>query len=1011
MAIPCFKQKRFWKAYSHFLFAPNDQNTGLLQLADALAQKLPEDRPLKVLCLGVGVGVFEYSILAAIRARCAFPLEVHGIDLASETLPIAEAVLQNLELTRFPSSVDFAEFVAKHWTEQKSEHPHMRCLDLDGRRSQLESELASTHSGANPWEADFPSLFYERIQDITPADGFDIITACNCLSHMHWWRPALCNALGMLREGGLLLYSRVDGDVNYLDWDQQPERWLLDERAHGNAGTLIHDMMRRFFHGLPPLRSELLLRAQSRAINPWEMLDLLERLPLKDLDTHRRFEYFTRNRMSPQDVYDIMHTCGISPFRRAKDVLEKAQHRVKYNYEVEAGRLLSAFSGREPEITRNRIRWHCYQAPSRERLSNSSLFRRFATSLRCESNAVESDNSSVAEYELLEASIVAHNSFKSPTVEIEHFSHFSRDLLLSGTLRQTTSFGVVGPRLIRQGALRTAICFLNPLHPNHSLNDLISNICLRQIRDYSNSGILLKYVVPAFNVPVVFSYVKSECAHSKQSSIDMRFVRYRSFLEICFTVTLPLSFRSDIVKSQAFIDSKGLIDTSINFYFQNQDNQRRMRPGSRSRPSFVLEVPTILEDQLKSFASAADGISKCFEHYNFTGAFEALTRSWQNNDFFGTDSRTDWAKVFSKEMAEAIYWQALIPKWKKSVIYPATYADPKSHGVKADDFLILFYDENLSHGDVRHEYRKVTLMFDRLNMRRLATSSEASGVEETLAAFSHELSHQTRVLFTNRLRKVSDIFEVNQFPRTNDEGNPNDWPESAGKITVDPSLVSEIKDWLVCPSPKLINSIRDYLMLWAGSPGSLSTLIPNLTCLTQLIRFAVEMAQGTIVAKKMKDISPRGIPAIRIAETDIHSLKGMFPEVTITGDEFAVDSISLATEKGEVVVDLFLRAMAAAISNAFHHAPSITDRVQISLKEQHDGVLFAVRNPMRSASNAIPRSDGSAAVIRSCLRRIDKDTSDPICGKDAKNPELWLTRFLLPFKVSYRDEIIEWRKH
>lgn len=1014
MTLEGYRRIEFWRAYCKFFFAPSEGNFGLLQLTDSLVKELPHGRPIKVLCLGIGVGGFEYPMLSALHSRLGYPLEVFGVDSAPETLPVADAVFRDLDPHRFPSSGAFADFIASSWTNNCIPSQRMRCLDLDGRWP-TGGECQDLEESRQPWKKDFPSRWHDKIQDIIPQNGFDVITAAFCFHHMQWWRPALCNALRMLREGGLLMLSRVDGDVNYLDWNQ-PEPWLTKEREVTESGTLVRDMMQRFY-AIDRLRVEWLVRAQAGAIKPWEQIDLIEKMPLEDLGLHRheRFEYHTRNIMAPRDVLDIIDTCGLSSFRWAKAILGESQ------YKGELNKLSVAFESREPDVTRNRIRWHCYRVPSEDVLKTSGLFRRFATSLPSTSTETTSkDEYSVLYYEFVEASVVAHNSFKTTlsraNVKTEDFASFLRDLSLSGTLCHTTPFGVMGQRLVRQEAFKTALCFLNPLGPSSSLTELMAYLCLRQthLSNFSNSNVLLKQVLPEFRVPVVFSYIRGKSTELGQSSVALQFQRYRSFLEICFVIKLPEDFLEKIINTKEFGSLKKIIDTAVVASCLNQINKEVYPdPGAPRRASFVLNVPDIPNDELPEFSKATISISERFScDFGLNLAMDSLSRSWRQSGYFDEKSKKDWSTVFSREMVETFFWLCLIPNWQKTVIYPATYSDPRGNAVQADDSLILFYDKPLSEDDLRHEYRKVTLMFDELNMRRLATLGEASGTDDMLNSLSHELSKQTTVLFSNRLRKMSDIFEVNDIPRTNDTRDSNDWPAPAGKVAVAPANGAKIGEWLVCPSPTLFESLRNYLVLWAGSPGALNKQICNVKTLEDFIKAAVAVAKWGCVAVKAKDISPKDMEKVRAAEEQAKKDFESLPEIKITMNEEGNPLLHLSgvTEpsKRELVLNLIFRAIASAVANALQHTKPGDGDVEIDVQPEFNGMWFVVRNPAHPSQDEGHNLDGTAGVIRSCLRRIDKDGADPDFGMDPARPGVWRTRFFCPSKAKYRNDTVEW---
>jgi SAM-dependent methyltransferase len=1030
-----YSKCEFWEAYARFFFAAEPEQGKISDLADSLAHHLSTripypDQQTNVLCLGVGVASFEYPILSAIERASGRRIIATGIDSAGFPLHVSSMLLTNLQRT-FRSSWDFADYIKELWPScpPPEEDGRFFKFDLDGRGN-------VPLSPDRPWSGDYPSPWHQQLRErgLVPKDGFDVITAAFCFHHIHWWRPALCNALRLLRPGGLLLLSQVEGDVSFLDWNQ-PEPWLSNERGGGEFG-LVQRMMDAFWQH-PELHRHLLKRPQAGAIRPWSQIDLMERLPLKRVPGTEDKVYFAHNRMRPSDVVAIMETRGLSPFRMAMDYL-KSERKYRDHLNQISGRFCI---DNRPLPTINRICWHSFQSPGVRALNRSTLLRKFTASPTPTSPDAKPPVQ-LWEYELLEASAVAHETFHGKTIEERAFIDFLRQLILSGTLCNGTPFGVLGQRLVKQEKFSAALCFANPLCPPHSMAELMLYMCLRQahLRAFSNSNVLLKTILPRFNTPVVFSYVRDVCQNNEAPSVTLVFQRYRSFLEMRFRIALPPDFLSKVGKTQAFKDVIAIVQASLSSSMPETAVSQEY-PRKR-RASFILPVSVISDASKNLFCNSTQAVADIFrKDFALDWAHQCLTRSRTLCGHFGAsedspNNETLMEQAFSVEMVETLYWLCLIPQWQETVIFPATYSNPKGEGVSADDSIIFFYSQKLPPSHIRHEYRKVSLMFDQLNMRRLATYGEEVGLYEQLSSLSHELSKQTSVLFNNRLRPLSTMFQVGKLPRTTVPGDKDDWPVPLGTIGVPTQFEEDVASWLVAPNPKLFASLQDYLVLWAGAPGALKRLAGEIATLEDFLNQAVKIACGSRVASVMEGSKPKCMDDIKSAEAFANQLSERLPKVDIVFKDENPDIARNARinwnrdpDEGseyERVLNLCFRALIAAVGNALQHTKeggrvdiSITtqkvswihiknemgEQVKIKASTSHHGVLVVVLNPVRDPKDdSQPSVDGSAGVIRSCLRLMDKNTSYPESEPSRDTPGFWTTTFLLPCPATFRDK-------
>lgn len=1022
-----YDKHEFWEAYCRFFFACGDEQVGLKQLASALAESLPSEslpqkRPLDVLCLGIGVAGFEYPLLSSLQTHFDHPIRVVGLDKSPNTLNVSSRLCVDLT-QEFNSAEEFAAFVEECWTKPHND-PNFVATDLDGR--------GKNPLPGKPWTGDDPSDWFNRLDPkIVPEGGFDVVIAAFCFHHVHWWRATLCNALQMLCPGGLLLLSQVDGDVSLLDWNQQ-ETWLLNERQHETLGPLERVMSAFWNH--PYLRKHMLESGQAGAVRPWPQLDLLDRLPLDRIPDCASHHYFARNTLTPSGLEAIMRTAGLSPFRRAKDHFLtniKDEQQASEAYKAHVRSACSLLEGISQFPTANRIRWHAYRKQDASRFASDPLVRKFQTLVDAAGiPAIDQSHSrAIAEFELMEASAVAHDTFHSTVLDNKAFENFVEKLILSGSLNSQTPFGVMGQRLVRQEKFTSSsFCFANPLGGGASINELMLYMCLRQaeseagfnysLKDFSNSNTLLNGILPLFNVPVVFSYIQdysAKCQQDKspdQPDIVLEIERYRSFLEIQFRIRIPAQCREKILENPSFQRSLEIVSQAVSALITGQT------VGDRA--NFVIPIPEFEGEVRKEFDQQVSQVRQLFQDkpFDLQSTHANFERSWArlsalaNLETPGGDPKIAERRIqhlkdiFPQAMIESIYWLCLIPEWHQVVIYPAAYSDSDGQGFRADDSLILFYADRLTEFAIQHEFRKVALILDQLNMRRLATSGEARGLIDYNQSMSHELAKQTNVLFGKRLMPLSSVFHIKGLTRTAEDNDR--WLSPVGSIdlgNMELDAVTDIGNWRICPTPKLLNALKSYLFLWAGAKSALNEIAENrpLTSFDDLIGLGIRIALSGTVAHDFRDevLSFEGVTRANLRYEDKLSELPVFvcehsEPCDILWNEREGDA------KLEVVFILLLRALVGAFQNALQHTEKKQNaKIRYSYRLQADGILVTIENPLmhRDSEGALVGADGTWGVIRNCLRLLDKDTTFPKCGP---KENVWRTRLLLPNPARYK---------
>lgn len=333
-----------------------------------------------------------------------------------------------------------------------------------------------------------------------------------------------------------------------------------------------------------------------------------------------------------------------------------------------------------------------------------------------------------------------------------------------------------------------------------------------------------------------------------------------------------------------------------------------------------------------------------------------------------------------------------------SALYVPLYCDPRSSEFSAAVDKIL------------HLARAVGMPLSNIHDLSITRrEAEIEGIDLVIDAMSHELSKQTTALFSNRLRRLSDIFVVNDLPRTNDRLDFNDWPESAGSVSVDTPFEDQVANWLVCPVPELLAEIRSFLIIWAGSPGSLAQVGGQTDAVREFVKAAAELGIRGRLAEMLMAYSPASLEMCRAVLNKAAKERSQLSPVVIkfTGIEVKlVRPDSMDNPKHQNLPIRLFRAVAAAVSNAVKHSSAIGD-ITLTVCADQKRLAFIIRNHRRDPASAHPYHDGTRQVIESCLRGIMANMDDIRYGPDPNDETYWITGFEYPRQVMYRDDMVK----
>ncbi len=289
------------------------------------------------------------------------------------------------------------------------------------------------------------------------------------------------------------------------------------------------------------------------------------------------------------------------------------------------------------------------------------------------------------------------------------------------------------------------------------------------------------------------------------------------------------------------------------------------------------------------------------------------------------------------------------------------------------------------------------------------------GVGDTLDSLSHELSKQTTVLFGNRLQLMSRLFKINNLERTNDTTDPRDWPESAGNVSTLKEHEQRLSRWLICPVPELLNSLKDFLFLWAGTSASTPHYDLESASIESFVGAAVTVAKGARLASLMKDFSPESVDAGEQAARLHRQYLSEMPEVQ---PHWALAGARIVAPAGEgeerkhqqIVLSRIFRAIVAAISNALEHSGRTRQPITLDVTCGDERFKVTVRNKCDEcdAEDAGCRPDGTRAVIRNSLAHLNKGDPDVYFDRDPDNGDYWLTTFSVAACATHRGRAVRW---
>lgn len=1031
-----YENLAFWRTYAE-LYWPDlnfsssaTEAESLGQFSTGIARKLNKshsDKPLNILLLGSGFGGVELPVLYHLkdylkkkhnRSLCCI-----FIDRAETPLRLAAHILKE-GFDGLPRSADqllgrFAGFEdaahdaqnlindASNW--QKVPYPQQTIKALTPRggdafyffQDDLNWEPNAFPQAPSAWLKRLDCCFQQRQQ-------FDLIFAAFSFFHIDWWRSVAMDALSRLNPNGLFLHAKVEGDEG------------LFEGRIGCHGSKNNNIAKKIFldgfFSHPEVAEEVAKspRANS-ASQPLAIESLLAKLTDFGLsetsNTVAANGYTVTPRVGAQTYGRLLKTRGFSTFRNIASQLDEG-HPGKYDSICDEA-IANVAEKSELDVLQIHFRWNIYQ------LHNPQLFQAFPLRHRfqrirkptiAESSASALHDSYVTAYELSNP-LRLHKRIED---EFELAKALGRRLNVQGLLHdQCLAFELgLWPKQGRTSwsYAANALCHDAEI-VGRTLEEVATYLALLDRRsevmhrNFSNTKALLEAILPMFNKAPVLIYDLERADYSLRHTTKLDYEEFR--------FTIP---RLGVTEQQAWgtelAHIRSWLQTTV---FARARDESSEEPDD---PADVLTSSRLAGDAANTCAGGA--LKRLFgliadSPERLESICSRLIASFSASSDLPEDDKRQILDALTPPMAFTLRCLKLMSEAKQIVFYPARYE--LEQGGFGKDVIICVYSRCLSEKEVTAEYHKFDQFFDEIKMHRLELSSRSGGVEETIQAFSHEIAHQTSRLFGTRWQELGKVFDLNGGESMGSRKGVNDWPKSAGSLTVAPKDIGCVSKWLVCPTPNILHSAKSLLYLWSGSPSWAAELnLKNEDDAKTIVKKVWDVALGAAVAV---DIKNRPMPKSVKAALDYDNLQTCKligacsnPTITIRGEPsfswIVADQTTANSELLSKAQSLFVRAFVAASLNTIVHAGAMQQApaIEVCVVCSETEIVYSLSNSCTSGDTKNSHDDGTKAVLSLCVRQMGGDVSKVkhFCDTD----ERWVTEFSLPRIAVLRGQPVQW---
>ncbi len=608
-----YSSQEFWTAYASLLYCPpaklGEETVG--QQEPTLRQRLFQwfdegrkrgclEREIRVLCLGMGVGTFDFPVLRLIDEcrRAVAPkrqLKVLGIDSQAAPLACARQIFPRLSVAQFPSSgkefsiavgttvwptapetlqpsthgvmtvpklsdTDWTPWMDP-WVDRTSDGQSMLscCVyDLDCLQPESSMENASDRLSADCMSdgqmnilRTMPSDWAKHVRNHVPG-GFDLVISAFCLHHLYWRRVVAIEAASLLTDTGLFLLGTMDRS------DAQAFQGI----QRGDSSRAVNRASEIFLAKLGSQRTsyERRQRSLAGAHQQSEIIDLLNHAGMKR-ETFAPVRY--SNLITPKTgLVDLIKTRGLTPFRHLETLLHSEV------YEACQKTVEDIIGGLGEEEFQCNAVWHAFNFPQDDRSAfvQNRVTRKFALQDDAPSHFGRHGDCNLQhfarnEYELLETQVIA-NEVPAGIDDPDWVKALVGVSVATGLWHSSMDVGCFGLSAKTARGMKGFQLFYNPLARNKTqVNDdltgsdglyanlagLSAYLLSRRVefpsREYSNSGVLLGFL-PLFPLPPVFHYKFNRDANGSvghtnpgfRSPVTLKW--HRSFIEVILEIRL-----------------------------------------------------------------------------------------------------------------------------------------------------------------------------------------------------------------------------------------------------------------------------------------------------------------------------------------------------------------------------------------------------------------------------------------------------------------------------------------
>lgn len=999
-----YEDFKFWRAYAELYWPDLEGNRDLKKFGDGLADLLPRrqlDEPVTILILGCGFGGVELPVLYHLKRKCKARLRCICIDRASLPTLFAAHILRNgieglpRNSEQLVSSLqEFKKVQSRRPVAGGSVAPRQPVSPSDG------DEFIFINDDLN-WEPNVfppkPSAWQSRLDAHLPASQrFDLIFAAFSLFHIDWWRCVVMESANRLKPDGLLLHAKVEGDENIFEG-----RMGCSDSDNSTARQFFLEGL--FYHPqVEPIAKSPRDGSASQPLAIEAFLSRLEDFGFSRLADFRNTPagtfpdgYTVPARVGLATYSALLKTKGFSTFRRIADQLGEDKYR-----SICASIRKSVGKGAAIDTLAIFFHWTAYRLSIPSSLNQFPLGHRFLRKpkpLNLDPSVRALDDAYVTSHELSNP-LRLHERLDD---EQQLAQKLGRRLNLQGLLHDdcvALEFGLYP----KQGNRTTWSFAGNALYYDSDVvRRTVEEVALYLMllaersrviqRNFSNTKALLETILPMFQKAPVLIYDLEQDGYSLRHDTRLEFEEFRFGVPSLGAEEREV-WDKGVNQMRSWLAEKA---------FSQKGQALRDDPDN---PPDVLTAPKSCSEG--AFLRLFDQIYQ--PPTRLETICEQIGKSFRGSCELPELVQEKIIQTVTPAMAFTLRCLKLLSKVKQVVFYPARYE--LEEGGYGKDLIICVYSRTLSVSEITSEFHKFDQFFDEIKMHRVASSSRTGGVEETIRAFSHEISKQTSMLFGTQLQSFGAIFRVNDLTRQNNVKDETDWPEEAGTVLVNNTYKEFIASWLVCPTPIALESVRSLLRLWGGSPEWTSELGfaagQDLIC---VIKRCWAIALKAAIAVDLKNEGKAGDIESAVSINGIQSSSSWKSVPQLVPDVggsvgFAWHSGGVSAKDQEaisMIQSFFIRALVAAATNAITFASKMTDsRVFAKVHCEKTKLIISLRNACNLDTQEDLYRDGTAAVIRLCVRQMGGNPERVFHGRDPLNAGLWLTSFTCPVEAN-----------